>query len=87
MKHTDIKSIASIMKKYSPEILTGIGVAGTICTAMCSVSLYKKNVYYKRLRRLCPGYANEHCRYLQTIKSNNWLKMHGYPMRRKTNNK
>lgn len=75
-----IHEACRIAMKHSPEILTGIGVAGSI--AACSM-LSGTN----RLRALTLLYEQfGDPRYDVLIKrmtkSNNWLKQHGYPMKR-----
>lgn len=56
----DIEKIKLKIRKYEPEILTGVGIAWAALNAALAV---KKGKCKRR--------------------SNNWLKMHGYPMRRK----
>lgn len=41
-KHNIIKSIRTAMKKHSPEILTGIGIAGMITTTIMAVKATPK---------------------------------------------
>lgn len=41
-KHGIIKSIRMTMKKHSPEILTGIGIAGMITTTIMAVKATPK---------------------------------------------
>lgn len=55
MTSVDIEKIKELIKKHTPEYLTGAGIA--IMMAKCG--------------------------FMPKRKSNNWLKMHGYPMRRK----
>lgn len=55
----DIEKLKLNIRKHSPEILTGMGIAGMIIPACLAVRNKSKKC------------------------SNNWLKMHGYPMRRK----
>ena len=58
-KNMDIEKLKLTIKKYEPEILTYVGVAGIAVNAALAI------------RSKCKK------------RSNNWLKMHGYPMRRK----
>lgn len=55
----DIEKLKLTIKKYEPEILSCVGVAGIAVNAALAIRSKRKK------------------------RSNNWLKMHGYPMRRK----
>ena len=55
------------IEKYIPEYISPIGMAASIIKVR---EAFKKS---------------ERCfrKYMRSARSNNWLKMHGYPMRRK----
>ena len=55
------------IKKYTPEYISPIGMAASIINLR---EAFKKSERYFR-------------KYMRNTRSNNWLKMHGYPMRRK----
>lgn len=55
------------VEKYTPEYISPIGVVASIITIR---EAFKKSERYFR-------------KYMRKARSNNWLKMHGYPMRRK----
>lgn len=61
------KEIAKKIEKYMPEYISPIGVVASIINIR---EAFKKS---------------ERCfrKYMRNTRSNNWLKMHGYPMRRK----
>ena len=61
------KEIAKKIEKYTPEYISPIGVVASIINIR---EAFKKS---------------ERCfrKYMRNARSNNWLKMHGYPMRRK----
>lgn len=61
------KEIAKKIEKYMPEYISPIGAVASIINIR---EAFKKS---------------ERCfrKYMRKARSNNWLKMHGYPMRRK----
>ena len=80
IKLDKVHEACKIIKKYEPEILCSAG----IYDAMVSMTVYTRKtpmVYwslYKATRE--DKYL---AKYYRITKSNNWLKMHGYPLRRK----
>lgn len=65
------------MKKYVPEQLKIYSVMGMLCQSY---------MFEKRTEVLTKSFsevAKSYKRYNRLVHSNNWLKMHGYPMRRK----
>lgn len=76
----EITRISTLLIKHSPEVLTGIGIAGTVAA---SIMRTKQSRSYNRIMYEVIGEEVSLVRYLRMTKSNNWLKMHGYPMRRK----
>ena len=68
-----------IMKKYTPTIVTSAGVAMFVDDIS-----HRKNVAMMQALNTLANYSELYrSKYLRKFKSNNWLKMHGYPMRRK----
>ena len=61
------KEIAKKIEKYMPEYISPIGVVASIINIR---EAFKKSERSFR-------------KYMRNTRSNNWLKMHGYPMRRK----
>ena len=61
------KEIAKKIEKYMPEYISPMGVIASVINIR---EAFKKS---------------ERCfrKYMRNARSNNWLKMHGYPMRRK----
>lgn len=61
------KEIAKKIEKYMPEYISPIGVIASVINIR---EAFKKS---------------ERCfrKYMRNTRSNNWLKMHGYPIRRK----
>lgn len=55
------------IEKYAPEYLSPIGIEASVIKIR---EAFKKSERYFR-------------KYIRNARSNNWLKMHGYPMRRK----
>ena len=70
------------MRKYLSEIITAAGVAISILSYLRSLNKEEMAAMYK-LRYKLTGDKNYELKYLQMTKSNNWLRTHGYPMRRK----
>ena len=73
-------SLTTIMRKHTPAILCSLGVVATVVQTMMSV---KRDERYWKFMYEYTGCEYYKLRYLQMTKSNNWLRMHGYPMRRK----
>lgn len=81
----ELKSVYETMnyvKKHKPEIMIASGMVGIICDIQSSLR-GNKPLLYKRLYEYTRNEYYE-IRYMQLTHSNNWLKMHGYPMRRKS---
>ena len=80
IKLDKVHEVFKIIRKYEPEILC----SASVCRTMASVTAYTRKtpmVYwslYKATRE--DKYL---AKYYRITKSNNWLKMHGYPLRRK----
>lgn len=77
------ESVKEYLRNHSPEIIAGIGVIGSITQSM----MFNGNNRLRTLKLLYeltgdPMYDIE---IKHMTKSNNWLRMHGYPMRRKKN--
>lgn len=72
------KHVEEQLKKYEPAILSPNAIAAVLITSrkmntrlmamLCAQELMTKAAYKKSVRN---------------ARSNNWLKMHGYPLRRK----
>lgn len=73
MKLPDLENV----EKYVPEQLSIYGVMGMLCQSY----MFEKRT--EVLTKLFPEVAKSYERYYRLSLSNNWLKMHGYPMRRK----
>ena len=80
LERVKLSKISDKVLNHIPETLSVLGVAATMIGTMMCMKFEPKlyNIRYKRT-------GNEYylIRYYQKTKSNNWLKMHGYPMRRK----
>ena len=74
-----INKIKGRFIKYSPEVLQVAGIVNTIHAAMLSPISNRSicKVLYKQT-----GNKKYLVEYYRLTKSNNWLRMHGYPMRR-----
>lgn len=72
--------IRGICKKSAPEILSGAGVVGMIYSNIFTYGKSRLNMLNVLYRRT--GNKKYLVRYLQLTKSNNWLRMHGYPTNR-----
>ena len=61
------ENLVKKIEKYTPEYISPIGIAASTINIR---EAFKKS---------------ERCfrKYMRSARSNNWLKMHGYPMRRK----
>lgn len=80
MKLDSITKMKDVVKKHSPEILLGAGIAGMIAQTMM---VRNPSRVYLNLYK-ATGDESYLVKYYRLTKSNNWLKMHGYPMRRRT---
>lgn len=83
MSQINFEHPKSIIREHTPEVLTGIGVVGTVMSTMLVVSQYKNKAVYYKIMYEHTGSDIYLIKYLQMTKTNNWLKMHGYPMRRR----
>ena len=45
------KSVRTAMKKHSPEILTGIGIAGMITTTVMAVGVTPKALVFMKVKK------------------------------------
>ena len=61
------EELSKKIKKYTPEYISPIGIAALI------INLREASRKSERCFR----------KYMRKVRSNNWLKMHGYPMRRR----
>lgn len=71
----DKEKVRECFSKYKPQFLV-------LTPLVLSLSInggLSFNRYYMKYRRLRTGYG----RYVRKTKSNNWLRKHGYRMRRK----
>ena len=61
------KGLLKKIEKHTPEYISPIGIAASIINLREALK------------------KSERCfrKYMRSARSNNWLKMHGYPMRRK----
>ena len=57
------------IEKHAPEYISPIGIAASIINLREAFKNKKSERYFRK--------------YMRNSRSNNWLKMHGYPMRRK----
>lgn len=74
--------ITDEMRKYLPEMITAAGVAISVLSCLRPISKQKMASKYM-IRYKLTGDKNYELKCLQLTKSNNWLRTHGYPMRRK----
>ncbi len=81
MKLDSIHKIYESFEKHSPEILIAVGVAGYIGSTLMVIN--RNNPLVHKALYQATGNKYYEIRYMQLTHSNNWLKMHGYPMRRK----
>jgi hypothetical protein len=77
MNHT-IRKISTILSKNTPEIVTCIGIVGTIMSIKLGMNPDRLFIRYQ-----ITGDEKYLLDYYRMTKSNNWLRLHGYPMRRK----
>ena len=56
--------------------------AGVMASVIGSMTLTKRKAYHCEVMYKITGEEKQHVEYLRMTKSNNWLRMHGYPMRR-----
>lgn len=78
----EINKLANETIEHCPTILTGVSVIGTIVSAMVNVKHYDNPLLMYRLT----GDEHYYIKYLRRTKSNNWLRMHGYAMRKRKRN-
>lgn len=75
------QEVRNCVKKYAPDILLSVGVIGTVMSGMMR-SAERSHVYYRMMYRLTNSRYYD-IRYMQLTHSNNWLRMHGYPMNKR----
>lgn len=74
-----LETVNGIIGKYIPEELSIVGVNAMV--ASCALSALSSEMQV--LRTLAKHNICFKVKYLQKTRSNNWLKIHGYPMKRK----
>ena len=74
-----LETSKEIMKKYVPEILCTPGIAMNLM----EFSHVKYNANMQILKTLADQSDYYRLKYIRKTRSNNWLRIHGYPMRRK----
>ena len=74
-----LETSKEIMKKYVPEILCAPGIA----MSLMDISHVKHNANMQILKTLADQSDYYRLKYIRKTRSNNWLRIHGYPMRRK----
>ena len=72
------KHVKEQLKKYEPAILSPNAIAALLIT---SRKINTRLMAMLRAQGLMTKAAYE--KYVRNARSNNWLKMHGYPLRRK----
>lgn len=83
MSQINIGNLRSVINKHSPEILIGMGLAGMVMQARLSAMQCVSEEAYLKAMYEFTGHKIYLYKYLQATKSNNWLRMHGYPMRKR----
>lgn len=84
MKNMSISQKAKeLIKKHTPQIVTTVGVASFIVSTHIGSQMRTERVY--KALYIATGNKFYKMRVMQMTHSNNWLKMHGYPMNRKRN--
>jgi hypothetical protein len=78
MEH--IERVSTIINKHSTAVLVGIGLIGAMMPTLIGT---RRDPRFLLLTYRVTGDELYYIKYLQATKSNNWLKTHGYPMRRK----
>lgn len=79
LERSMIRNATNLCKKYQPVILSVAGIMPMIYT------IYTKRDKARIYMALYNSTKNEYywVRYLQLTHSNNWLRMHGYPMKKR----
>lgn len=75
------ESVKGYLRKHSSEIITGIGLIGSI--AQLTILSGTNRLRVLKLLYKQTGDPKYDILIKRMTKSNNWLRMHGYPMRRK----
>lgn len=77
----NLDKLKETIRKHEPIYMSGIGIAGLIC----SVQLANRSENRRRVLKILAKHYGEpyQTRLMQEIHSNNWLKLHGYPMKRR----
>lgn len=76
-----IYEASKMLRKHEPGLISTAGIYGT----MASITVYTRKspmVYWSLYK--ATGEDKYLVKFYQITKTNNWLKMHGYPMRRKS---
>lgn len=81
MECIKLSKIGYKLSKHGPAVLTVIGADAMVAQMMMGAKIGPE--IFMRMHR-ATGDEYYRIRYYQMTKSNNWLRMHGYPMRRKT---
>ena len=81
MKLDTLSNITKATRTYSPEVILPIGVVNMISSVILSAKRMQPEIYKILYHRTHNHYYK--IRYIQLTHTNNWLKMHGYPMNRK----
>lgn len=68
-----------VFEKYQPDILS---IAGIVETAYLKGRIVAPSIYLSLYKHT--GEEKYLVKFYRMAKSNNWLKMHGYPKRRRT---
>ena len=78
------KSLLERVGEHTPVLLTGVGIAGMLANIYRSVNY--SNIG-RELKWVSYRARYENIKIEQGRHSNNWLKRHGYPMKRKPSKK
>lgn len=71
-----LQGLIDCARKHTPEILTAAGLASALTTVFTN---WDPVIRYKSLYK-ATGSEYHKIRYMQVAHSNNWMKMHGYPI-------
>lgn len=78
------KSLSEKVRRFTPVMLTVTGVAGMLANMYVNVNA---NKIRRKLKWTVYRARYENIKIEQGRHSNNWLKRHGYPMKRKPSKK
>lgn len=82
LKLDSLSKISEVCKKHSPDILSVVGIVEMVTSTIMAIQKDPKRLY--EVLYQTTGNEFYKTRYMQITHSNNWLKMHGYPMNRKS---